>query len=142
MIRHGSELRDVLAVPVAVYLYLVQGGGEGGVFLIRQFDVRRAEVFRDAALAAHSGDGHDEVAALQHPREADLRRRASFPIGISVHQVKQRLVGFHILRRETGDDPAHIIPLEFVRRGVLAAQEAVAHRRERHEADAEFPAER
>ena len=45
----------VFAVAVAVYLYLVQGSGEGGVFLICQFDVRRAEVFRDAALAAHSG---------------------------------------------------------------------------------------
>ena len=45
----------VFAIAVAVYLYLVQGSGEGGVFLICQFDVRRAEVFRDAALAAHSG---------------------------------------------------------------------------------------
>ncbi len=134
VVGYGSQLLYVLTVAVAVYLYLVQGGCEGGVFLICQFNVRRAEVFRDAALAAHTGNGHDEVAALQYPREADLRRCASFLFRISVHKFEQRSVGFHVLRRETGYDPAHVVALELVCRTVLAAQKAVAHRRERHEA--------
>ena len=117
-------------------------GIQFGEFRGREADRGRADVLEHVRHLRRAGDGHDPRLLRHQPGQRDLRGSGLLPLGPALQQLDERQVVRQVLRREAGLDAANVTLGEARLRVDGAGQETHAERAPRHEADAEFLAER
>ena len=101
----------LLEAAMTVHLDRVERGLEAGEFDLAEVDVRRGEVFQDAALVLWARDRDHARLRRQHPRQRVLRRDRPLGAGGPGEQIDQGPVGRQVLCRELWDEATGVVVL-------------------------------